>query len=478
MAAEGRARDKEVLTTAVIKRANRTILLMASPTGNIRMKDVPADALAQQTIEKFMNRDWTNETCTTIRWWGPSLCPAASVDKDDPVCVIESWDGLLAKDGPATPFAGDTTAMIKALVMQEYVQARNTSRTSSVMLAACKFGEVGAASLFGSIYPPCLTATNNVGESPLHMAAKEGHTVVLRMLRGALESTSSIHRAYQHALIAKSKFGLSPVATAVRAGQNEAAYILIRWGGLAEKQHSSSHCTTTTADALFVTTSSSVRSCLKPENLKKLPSQVQYALKNARRYVRHRSKDDLQNRAAFRTLLSASKRVTMPTKCTSGPTLHISMNFQLFEPEPSRPTKNLLPLLAGHSGVILRHIADFLDVLSEEEFAAVQETARALSLAPADVEERRIARKTKSIVPEVDGDEKEAADNSKSTAGVVPLKPLPICDKSFVCSFLGGPVSSKLGISESPRPTNNKNLARRQRQRQGLESEAAGQQVH
>ena len=108
-----------------------------------------------------------------------------------------------------------------------FVLCHNTSRMSSPMLTACSVGAVEAAEIFGLAYPPCLTIENNVRESTIHVAAMHGQLEILRLLKRLIPPDD-----FLEAVTAKTKFGLSSFGSAVRGGQIEAAYLLLRWGGL------------------------------------------------------------------------------------------------------------------------------------------------------------------------------------------------------------------------------------------------------
>ena len=127
----------------------------------------------------------------------------------------------------------------------------------------------------------------------------------------------------------------------MRAGQIEAAYLLLRWGGLSAAPLSS--------DGGDFVTRTSFRESLKPWNQKRLAEKTQYALQNARRALRHLFREDLRTFEAFQLVLfGVSGR--------NGGDTH-------------------LPALAGHADLVMRRVARFCGVLSVAECKRVRQAA-------------------------------------------------------------------------------------------------------
>ena len=188
--------------------------------------------------------------------------------------------------------------------------------------------------------------------------------------------------------------------SAVRAGEFEAAYLLLRWGGLSAAPLSS--------DGEDLITARTFRESLKPWNQKKLPEKTQYALQNARRALRHLFREDLRTFEAFQLVLfGVSGR--------SGGDTH-------------------LPALAGHTGLVLRRVARFCGVLSVAECKRVRQAACHLNLRACltvgDVGQSEDSRSPHEppLLPEEKGVRKpERLVNPGQVSACVPAEP-PVAD--------------------------------------------------
>jgi hypothetical protein len=288
---------------------------------------LPHSALS--TIERFMScRDWSADILdeTPIYW-----C------KEKSKGLVQMYPSTAPVNLNDYDLKSRTTMMIRMLARQSFVLCHNTSRMSSPMLTACSVGAVEAAEIFGLAYPPCLTIENNVRESTIHVAAKHGQLEILRLLKRLIPPDD-----FLDAVTAKTNFGLSSFGSAVRAGHIEAAYLLLRWGGLSSGGSRNK----------AVVTRASVRENLKPIRRANVTAKTQYALKNARRALRYRMREDLRTFSAFRmTLWGMNRKSGAP----------------------------FLAALAGHAGLLVRAVADYCGVLAADEHERVRQAAEHLN---------------------------------------------------------------------------------------------------